>query len=343
MNRQPRVIAALIAISILLAACGAAGGGSAGGTPGTSELKKVTLDMGYVPNVQFAPFYLAARRGYYRQAGLDVHFKHGIESNMVKLIATGKEDFGIVSGDEMLTARSQGMPLVYVGAWYQKYPVVLITRKSEGITSVRQLKGRTIGVPGLYGSTYLGLKALLYSAGMTEQDVSIRPIGFTQVQALQRGQVDAVMGYANNEPLQLERIGVRVNTIPVWQHTNLISNGIVTNEKTLREHPDEVRALVEATMKGVRDTTREPDAAFEATLKYVSEAAQNRKAQMQVLRATIPLWQSKATQEHGLGYSDPDGWRYTRDFLERAGLLKQDLDLKTAYTNRFVLKTAAGR
>lgn len=340
-SRRLGPIASLVlTLALLLCACDSAGSSSNGqqnlSTSPAKKLTKVTLDLGYTPSIQFASFYLAKVKGYYRQAGLDVTFKHGVETNLLSLIGTNKLQYGVASGDEMLTARAKGVPVVYVGAWYQKYPVVLITRKDSGITTIQQLRGKTIGVPGPYGATYNGLNALLYSAHMTASDVKVKSIGYNQVQALQRKQVDAVMGYANNEPLQLKRLGVAVNTIPVWQHSNLVSNGIVTNETTLKNHSDQVKALVQATMRGVEESVKHPDEAFNASLQYVPEAKQDRDAQMSVLKATIPLWQSALTRKHGLGYTDPAAWESTAAFLRRASLLKGDTQVASAYTNKFV-------
>lgn len=366
-------------ISLLLAACGGAGGqasptapagsaspqalqsptaaavqpsaaqptatpgvtGPAAGTP--AGLRKVTLALGYIPNVQFAPFYLAAEKGYYRQEGLDVEFRHGIEPDLLKLVGSGNLKYAVASGDELLVARSQGVPLVYVGAWYQKYPVALITPKSAGITDVRALKGKTVGVPGPYGATYTGLLALLSSAGMTERDIKLRSIGFTQVQALQRKQVDAVMGYANNEPLQLERAGVPVNTINVWEHADLVSNGLITNEQNLKSNRDEVAALVRATMRGIEATIANPEAGFQAALKYVPEAGgSNAAAQMAVLKSSAALWQNDASRANGTGYTDPAAWRDTAAFLQKVGVLKSQVDGSGAYTNELI-SAAGGR
>ncbi len=351
---------ALLILAVLLVACGSPatqGPGQnpavattptafgTGAMPEATGVTKLTLALGYIPSVQFAPFYVAAERGYYADEGLDVEFKHGIEPDLLKIVGSGDLQYAVASGDEMLVARSQGVPLVYTGAYFQKYPVTLIASEKSGIKSVGDLKGKTVGVPGLFGATYTGLKALLDSAGLKEADVTARSIGFTQVQALQRGQVDAVMGYANNEPLQLKRLGVPVRTFPVWETTNLVSNGIITNESNLQARPDEVGAVVRATMRGLRETIRDPDAAFETSLKYAPEAgsAENRESQLEVLNTSIPLWQSDVSDANGAGYTDPKAWEETLTFLRRSDAVKSDVDLKAAYTNRFVEKDAATR
>lgn len=321
----------------------------AGATPtappragGSGNPTRVTLGLGYKPDVQFAPFYLAVRNGYYAEEGLEVEFRHLGDADLLKLAGTGQLDYAVASGDEMLVARSQGVPLVYVGAYFHQYPVALIAPEESGITRVEQVRGKTIGIPGQYGATYNGVRALLYAAGLDESDVTLRSISFTQVQALERGQVDAVMGYLNNEPLQLRRLGMAVRTFPVSESAALVSNGVVTNEEQLESDPEQVQRVVRATMRGLEAAIADPEAAYEASLAHVPEAGgENREAQLAVLRASVPLWRSEAAAEHGAGYTAPEDWAATRDFLERAGSLAGEVDVEAAYTNRFITKELA--
>ncbi|HET8626754.1 MAG TPA: ABC transporter substrate-binding protein [Thermomicrobiales bacterium] len=304
-------------------------------SPGATT--KLTIALGYIPDIQFAPFYMAKEGGYFRDAGLDVDFNQSVETDVLKLVGTGALKFGVASGDEVMVARSQGVPVVYVAAWYQKYPVTIVARASANIHGVRDLKGHTVGVPGRFGTTYTGLLALLQNAGMSQSDIQIREVGFNQVQALSQNQVDAIVGYTNNEPIQLKNLGVDTTTINVFDQVDLVSNGIVTNEQTLRDNSDLVRKVVGAVLRGTADTIAHPDTAVDTTLaKYVPEAKDKRALERQILDATIPLWQSPVTAQHGLGYSDPAAWTTTKDVLTKLKMLGGDVDLSKVYTNQFV-------
>lgn len=304
-------------------------------SPGATT--KLTIALGYIPDIQFAPFYMAQERGYFRDEGLDVTFNQSVETDVLKLVGTGALQFGVASGDEVMVARSQGVPVVYVAAWYQKYPVTIVARASANIHTVQDLKGHSVGVPGRFGTTYTGLLALLQQAGMSQSDVQIREVGFNQVQALSQNQVDAVVGYTNNEPIQLKNLGVDITTINVFDQVNLASNGLVTNEQTLRDNPALVRKVVRAVLRGTDDTIQHPDQAVDTTLaKYVPEAKDKRALERQVLDATIPLWQSPVTAQHGLGYSDPAAWTTTKDVLTKLKMLGGDVDPSQVYTNQFV-------
>ncbi|MGO4425039.1 ABC transporter substrate-binding protein, partial [Streptomyces sp. MCAF7] len=141
---------------------------------------KITVGLTYTPNIQFAPFYVAAEKGYYKDAGLNVELRHhGAAEDLFGALKSGKEDVVYAGGDEMLQARSKNLPLVDIATFYQKYPVGLIVPKDSDIKKPTDLKGRTIGTPGPYGETYFGLLALLKEGGLSVKDAKVKNIGFT--------------------------------------------------------------------------------------------------------------------------------------------------------------------
>ena len=240
--------------------------------------------------------------------------------------------FAVVSGEQVLLARTQGLPLVYVAAWYQKYPVSVVAKADQGINTPADLRGKTIGLPGLYGANYIGLRALLYSAGLTEADVTLDSIGYTQVAALTAGRDQAVSVYTANEPVQLRSQGVALTELRVADTVQLTGNGLITNETTVAGNPDLVRRMVAVLLHGISDTIADPQAAYQTSLGYVDSLAQADTAvQKQVLATTIELWKADR-----LGYSDPKAWENMQAVLLDMGLLTQSLDLSKAFTNKFV-------
>ena len=130
-------------------------------TNGTGGLTKIQLPMGYIPNIQFAPFYVAIQKGYFRDAGIEIDFDYKFETDGVKLVGAGALPFALVSGEQVLLARAQGLPVEYVAAWYQQYPVSVVAKSDLGILIPQDLKGKKIGLPGLFGANYVGLRALV--------------------------------------------------------------------------------------------------------------------------------------------------------------------------------------
>src|SRR2546423_427007 len=216
-------------------------------------VQNVSIGLGYIPDIQFAPFYVAKSKGYYSAAGLNVTLQHGIVNDLLGSLALGHNTFAFTSGDELLVARSKNLPLIDVSTIFQKYPVSLIVPANSSICTLADLKGHTIGEPGPFGATYVGLLALLYHAHLSLSDVHAQPIGFTQVAALLGHKVDGVMGYSNNEPLQLSKHGFPVRTFDVSNYQPLISNGIITTENTWHNQPQLVRSFVQATIQGLQE------------------------------------------------------------------------------------------
>jgi len=320
-----RLIAIVVLSALALNACG-----TPTATPG--PLVKIRLPMGYIPNIQFAPFYVAVDKGYFRDAGIQVDFDYSTETDGVALLGANQISFSIASGDQVLLARAQGLPVVYVMAWYQKYPVAVIAKKDSGIASPADLRGRKIGLPGLYGASYIGLRAMLRSAGLQESDVTLDSIGYNQREALVADQEQAVVGYTANEPIQLAADGYDVTTLPVSDYVELASNGILTNEKTIAENPALVRSFVQAALKGLHDTIADPDQAFEISKKYIPNFDQlNATVQKKVLTTSIGDWQAAV-----LGQSDPQAWQNMQSVLLDMGLYAKPLDLNKAFTNDFV-------
>lgn len=293
--------------------------------------EQIRLPMGYIANVQFAPWYVAVERGYFAAEGMELAFDYSWETDGVRLVGAGELPFAIASGDQVILARSRGIPVVTVASWWRKFPVAVVALEESGIRTPADLKGRKVGIPETFGASYIGWRALLAAAGLKEEDVSLEVIGYTQVASLVEGRVDAAVVYANNEPVQLTQAGYRVVVIPVADYATLASNGLITSEKMLRERPQEVRRFVRAFLRGLEDTLKDPDAAFEACRKYVEGLDQNEAVQRAVLEATLPFWRGEP-----LGWSDPAAWEAMVKAMQEAGLLSGPVEVEKAFTNEFL-------
>jgi NitT/TauT family transport system substrate-binding protein len=304
--------------------------------PATKPLTPITLAMGYIPSVQFAPFYVAQERGYFEKAGLDVTFRYGFETDLLKLVGTNELQFMIGSGEEVVLGRSQGLPVRYVMRWYREFPAVLFAKASSGIRKPQDLAGKKLGVPGLFGANYVGWKAMVFATGVDEKQVSLQSIGFTQAAAVSQGLVDAAMDYVVNGPVQLRLAGEEVVMLPVSDYIDLPSNGIITNDLTIREKPELVQALVTALSSGLRDTLKDPDAAFAASLRAVPEAGGDQaKVSRAIFDESLKLWHATDAE---LGLSDPAAWEKAARFMKEMGLIQTEVVATDLYTNEFLTR-----
>jgi NitT/TauT family transport system substrate-binding protein len=326
-----RTLSFFILMSFIISAC-ISGSQTPNLEATRANLTPIRLPMGYIPSVQFTPFYVAVEKGYYLEEGLDIEFNYSFETDGVALVGAEELQFAVVSGEQVLLARAQELPVVYVMAWWQDYPVAVTAKSELGVQTPADLAGKEIGLPGLFGASYIGLRALLNAGGLEEEDVILESIGFNQVEALVADQVEVAVVYANNEPIQLESMGYDIDLVSVADYVALASNGLITNETTITDNPDLVRGIVRATLKGVADTIENPEAAYLVSTKYVEGLDQtDEQVQMKILTTSIGFWKADP-----LGPSDPQAWQNMQDVLLDIGLLTKPLDLNAAYTNEFI-------
>jgi NitT/TauT family transport system substrate-binding protein len=317
----------MLGMALVLSACSNLSPGNS-----SQELTKISLPMGYIPNIQFAPMYVGIEKGYFREAGIDLELDYKFETDGVALVGAGELPFAVVSGEQVLLARAQGLPVTYVAAWYQEYPVSVVAKSELGVLIPQDLKGKQVGLPGLFGANYVGLRALLFEAQMSESDVTLDSIGFNQVELLATGEQDVIVGYTANEPIQLRARGIAVTEIRVSDYVQLAANGILASEKVIAENPDLVRAFVGAFLKGLADTIADPDEAFELSEAHIPNFADlDADVQKQVLATSIEQWKTER-----LGYSDPQAWENMQSILLEMGLISEEMELNKAFTNEFV-------
>ena len=320
-----KLVYLMLVLAVSLSACGSP-------QVKNDPLTHIRLPVGYVANIQFAPFYAAMEKGYFKDAGIELELDYSFETDGVKLVGAGELPFAVVSGEQVLLARAQELPVTYVAAWYQKYPISVVSKREAGIASTNDLKGRTIGLPGLFGANYIGLRALLFSAGLGESDVNLEEIGFNQVELFAAGKQDVVVGYTANEPIQLKAQGFDVTELRVSDSVELAANGILASEKVIAENPKLVSAFLDAFLKGVSYTAKNPDEAFDLSATYIPNFAElDKKVQKEILATSIEMWQTDRP-----GYSDPQAWKNMYDVLLKMGLITGDLDLSKAFTNSFI-------
>jgi putative riboflavin transport system substrate-binding protein len=329
--RPRQLVVAVIGLSLLVAACSGSGASgapssslaaSAGASaapstsPSAAVATKLVVGLGYIPSVQFAPFYLAQQEGYYEAAGLDVEFQNKIDPDLITLVGQGSIDVGIADGTSVIPAVSQGIPIKYVATIYGQFPSIVFSKTSAGIDTAAKLKGKKLGIPGKYGSSWIMLQALLASVQLTPSDLTIVEYpDFGQGAAVAAGAVDAATGFANNEPVQLELQGEDVTVLHIDDVTPLPGPGLIAGGTTLDTKSDAVKAFVAATIKAMQDVQASPTKGLDASIAAVPDLAANREAQAAILDATIASWTGTAQESGGLGALDAEGWAASITYL----------------------------
>ncbi len=336
----------LILLTTLLASCGSTPASTptatttTGVTTAPPTLRQVTLAMSYIPNVQFAPYYVAAAKGYFAEEGLEVVFDYNFETDVLQRAATWPTSgiaFATASGTSTLLARQQGIPVKTVMTLYQKFPIAFFAKEAVGLKSIDDLRGKTVGISGNFGESLYGLLAVRYAGKLDETAFTVQEIGFTQAQAVLEDKVEVAIGYAMNEPVLLRQQGERVDLLRVADIYNLAANGIVVSERLIAEEPELVRGFVRAALRGLQDTLSNPDEAFELSLGFIPEAKLGKpELQRQVLQESLDYWRNEVTDREGLGFTDVKLWMRSEQFMRDAGLLAGPVMAEQAFTNEFI-------
>ena len=207
---------------------------------------------------------------------------------------------------------------------------------SSSITSLADLAGKNIGIPGEYGSSYYATLAAIKAGGLQTSDVTISSIGYTQQAALAAGQVDAVVGFTNNDAVQMRLAGIDIREIPLdGASTPLVAASIITTRQWAQAHPDAARAVVSATTDAMNAIAADPQIAIDATAKWdttLSDEATLAAANA-VLAATVPLW--LGDDAHADGVQDLATWSSMVSFLNSIGVLEGDVDPSAIVSNEY--------
>lgn len=326
-----KLFAPLVTAALLLAGC--AGTAPVQSPSATPSLTEARIGLSYIPNIQFAPFYVAEADGLFPANGVAATLRHhGASEGLFTAIAAGQEDFVIAGGDEALQAREQGVDLVAVATYYRSYPVQIIAKESGPIDTLAGLKGHKIGVPGRYGESWFGLQVALDSAGLTEKDVDIVEVGYTQQAALTTGKVDAVVGFSNNDLVQFGLSKVAVTALPLTDQGQppLVSISLLTSRSYLTAHPDVAKAVARAMVTGISRTDEDPERALTIAAEQVPGLGV--EPALTAARATLTATRKVMLTPEGKadGSLDMAQWQAMADFMLAKGLLTKAADVTAA-------------
>lgn len=283
----------------------------------------VVLKLRWVPQYQFAGYYVALEKGYYREAGLDVEIQPNGPGgrNPVESVLAGEGDFGI-TGSGVVAERMAGKPLVVLAAVFQHSPNVWAVRADSLTRNLHDLVGKRLMLLMPYTES-LELMAPFMAEGIPLQSLHLLQTSF-DIQSLVRGETDAFNAYVTNEPFVLQQAGVPYRLIsPETYGIDFYGDVLFSTERTLKEQPRRVKAFTAASLKGWR-----------YAMDHVDEVVQflHRKY---ATDKSIEHLLFEAEKMHALimpdiveiGHQNPGRWKQIADTYVKFGLAKPGYDL----------------
>ncbi len=320
----PRIVVLPAMLALALAGCLPGGSPTSSASPSTVQLRPVTVLLGFRPDVQFAPLYLAQQAGFYAEVGLEVTIEH--VTDVIRPVANGQAEFGIADATDVMISRSAGIPVKYISTLYDRFPVALIGPTGSVPTDPAELAGMRIGTPGQFGSSWHALLALLDAGGLTPDDVIIREYPqFNQVEGLLNGDVDLITGFRNNEPLRLEAQGMAVSLLTVDQIAPIPGPGLIAGDELLASDPALANAFATATLRAQQAIAADPQVGLDAAVTAVPAIGEDLETALAVLEATVELWGGSA----GIptGFIDVEVWARGYETLRRLGFIDGSVPL----------------
>jgi putative hydroxymethylpyrimidine transport system substrate-binding protein len=299
--------------------------------PGSTRSIEVMLD--YFPNADHAPIYAAQANGDFRAAGLNVKIRQPADpSAPLKQVAAGRVSLAVSYEPEVLRARSQGLNVVAVAALVRTPLTSIISLPGAKISSPADLKGKTVGTAGIdYQHAYL--QTVLDKAGVPQNSVKERNVGFNLVPALLTGKVDAILGgFWNYEAIDLQQRKkhpkvIRIQDAGVPPYDELV---FVANADALDRDGPLIRSFIEALARGATQLKRNPAAGVDALVNANRDL--DRKLQAASVKVTLPYF--LPPPNHPYGWLDPRRWSTFGRWMLSNRLIARGT--AGAYTNRFL-------
>ncbi|QLA17188.1 ABC transporter substrate-binding protein [Desulfolutivibrio sulfoxidireducens] len=235
------------------------------------DLKKASLIPQWEPQAQFAGYYVALAKGFYRARGVDMTIlRGGPKSPPSRLLFDGRATFGTFFLPTAIKLRSDGLPLVNICQIVRRSSLVLIARKDSGIREPKDLHGRRVS---MWGPEFrLQPETFFRKHGVT---VIPKPQGFT-VDLFLRGGVNVVSGMLYNEYHTLINAGLDPDELTVFamddHGLSFPEDGIYCTDKTLQTDPELCRAVAQASLEGWKWAFEHPEQALDVVMSHVNAA-----------------------------------------------------------------------
>ncbi len=288
-------------------------------------VEKVSVQLQWADQFQFAGYYVAREKGFYADAGLEVTLHKFDPAKLpVDEVVAGRSTYGI-GRSSLLVDRMNDKPVVALAAIFQSSPFILLSAKSANIRTPRDLIGKRVMMTEDFQDT-VAIRAMVNSQGMKMEEMKFIPHSYNPAD-LANGKTDVMACYISNEPFVLQEMGIETNTINPEQYGfDFYSDILFTTDREVRDHPKRVRAFVNATLRG-----------WEYAFEHIEETAALIRAKYNGQNKSYAslVYEGKVLKElayrgnRPLGSIDPEKFRRISDIYKVMGIPQDEDKLRS--------------
>lgn len=324
-------------------AIGACGGGSdssnQSSTPGATQAPpdKVIFMAGFKAqaDLPFVGAYVAAEKGYFKEAGLDVEIRHAQSGEHLQLLLAGEIQFTTANGAQVISRNAQGLELVSLALIGQKSEQVFAVAADSPIRTMKDWEGKKIGFATTAPAEFL---AITRANGLDVSKIEQVRTGFDP-RFLSEGKVDILSVFASNEPDVLAQQGFQTRVFdPSDYGAPSLGLTYITSREYIDKHPDIARRFVEATLRGLDYANQHRDEAIDIVLKYAPQEARAHQRFMldkEFDRGAL----TDATKKNGVGWQTQEQWKTLADSMFDLKVIDKAIDVSRIFTNDYVAGT----
>ena len=305
-------------------------------TLAATEPVKASLRLKWLPQTQFAGFYYAQAKGYYKDEGIDLTINPGGPNLLTEnLVATGADTFGLSGGtDSVMAAIDKGMPIVSVGVAHQITPFVFVSKKEGPVKTLKDFEGKKV-TAWFTGANYV-LFGMLANNGVDRAKVDIQPQQVS-VTPFVNGEVDVVTATWYNELYTLrQRVGEDKLRLFVAEDYGITfpRDTLIVSSKTAAEKPEMIKAFLRASIKGWKEAMAHPEEAVDIVMKVAPTL--DRKHQEFMLTEAYRIMTAGKAKTEGLFLVDPAAIQLAQDFLLKNNVITKPADVTKAFDGSFL-------
>lgn len=292
---------------------------------------QASLRLKWLPQAQFAGFYVAKAKGYYEDEGIDLTINPGGPNVLTEnLVASGSDTFGLAGGAEsVLAARDKGLPVVAIGLGTQRTDFIFVTKRDGPIETIQDFAGHRVST-WFTGANY-ALFAILADQGVDRDQVSIQPQQVSMTPFI-NGATDVATATWYNELNTLrDQLGEDALRLfsPDDYGITFPRDALVVSETTLAERPELVAGFLRATLRGWKEAFADPEQAVDIVMQVAPTL--DRHHQQRMLAEMQRLMTTGPAAEHGLYWLDHDTLAKEQDLLARYEVISQPVDIDQAF------------